>query len=728
MFDAALGYSNRGWITHRVQPPKQGVKKSGKAPIDNGWQKVTTPPTEDRLKQWFGNGDPNNYNIGLLCGERSGVTVIDLDRMIYADIFNNVKTLRSSRTTGRGHVFFKYHPRFPASTHHNLGIEVLSTGNNAILPPSIHESGDVYKWNDPDAPLLEMPKEIETALINLFKREKELNQLIRKCRPCFSRLWKKEIREVTDFHGAEGRELMVAWGADMKAAGATLSDAEMWGKIIYGDGFDAAKTITEWRNIDEKKTWRCETVAEKLGNVIECKCEGCRWNAPKTSTQETPKTTVSPDVFLIGDRKTFDVNGFAKWLIFESGHTFATLSDTEEVLQYEDGFFRHGGDIEIGKLVEQIMDGFKVTKNAVNEIIGHVRRRTYVERMEFDSDKNIINLANGLYDIQARELKPHTSEYLSLHKSPIVYDPEATCPRIDQFFAEVLLGKHVPFMYELFGYALLKEKQMDTAVLFEGSGANGKSRMIGLLDTFVGSDVTAHVTPGELSGDDKFAVADLFGKLLNTIDDLGNTPLKNLGVFKSIISGAEQRGQYKYENAFKFAPTVLCVFGCNEVPMTTDTSDGFFRRMITVPFLQRFDGDTADKNLFSKLTTQAELSGLFNKAMEAVTGVLDDGNFTCVGTIEDRKQTYLYASNPVARFCDECCSFSDPDDYISKDELYNQYVMWARENHIRVKPKGVLTTYLEEIGCVVRQFTDDNNMRYRAYVGVRMNNEEGSWF
>ena len=445
-----------------------------------------------------------------------------------------------------------------------------------------------------------------------------------------------------------------------------------------------------------------------------------RTKAPSAPETASEKNGVSPDMFLVGDQKVFDVNGFSKWLIYESGRTFATFSDTEEVLQYGDGIYQHGGDIEIGKLVEHIMDGYKVTKNAVNEIIGHVRRRTYVERVEFDSDKNVINLANGLYDMRTGTLMPHTSEHLSMHKSPVVYDPEATCPRIDRFFEEVLLEKHVPFMYELFGYSLLKEKQLDTAVLFEGSGANGKSRMIGLLDAFAGSGVTAHVTPSELSGEDKFAVADLFGKLLNTIDDLGNTPLKNLGVFKSIISGAEQRGQYKYEKAFKFTPTVLCVFGCNEVPVTTDTSDGFFRRMITVPFLQQFDGDTADKNLFSKLTTPAELSGLFNKAMGAVSVLLDDGKFTCVGTIEDRKQAYLYASNPAARFCDEYCSFSDPDDYISKNELYNQYVMWSRGNCFRVKTKGVLTTHLEGLGCVVRQFTDDDNMRYRAYVGVRM--------
>jgi len=289
ILEAAIGYAARGWIVHQLTSPTSGGKSPGKRPLDGEWQKVTTPPTEAKLKEWFGNGNPKGHNIGLLCGEVSGVTVIDLDRTIYADIFDGVDTLRSARTTGRSHVYFKYNPRLPASKHHDLGIEVLAAGNNAVMPPSTHESGDVYAWADPDAPLATMPEEIEVKLTNLFNREKELKALVRKCRPCFKRLFKKDVSEATDFHGAEGRELMVAWGADLKAAGATLADAEMWARIIYGDGFDIETTVTEWRHIDEKKTWRCETVAEKLGWLIECDCEECGWKAPTATEAAKPE-------------------------------------------------------------------------------------------------------------------------------------------------------------------------------------------------------------------------------------------------------------------------------------------------------------------------------------------------------------------------------------------------------------------------------------------------------
>lgn len=286
---AAAKYAARGWVVHRLTSPKAKGGSPGKRPVDTGWQTVTKPPTTQKLTAWFGNNNPKGYNIGLLCGEASGVTVIDLDRMIYAGIFDGINTLRSARTTGRCHVYFKYNQRLPASKHHNLGIEVLATGNNAVMPPSTHASGDVYAWVDPEAPLATMPEEIELKLTNLFEREKGLNALVKKCRPCFKRLFEKKVREATDFHGAEGRELMVAWGADLKAAGATIADAEMWSKIIYGDDNDHAKTVREWRNIDSSKTWKCETVAAKLGGVIECDCAGCKWKATVTSEAATSR-------------------------------------------------------------------------------------------------------------------------------------------------------------------------------------------------------------------------------------------------------------------------------------------------------------------------------------------------------------------------------------------------------------------------------------------------------
>jgi putative DNA primase/helicase len=52
-------------------------------------------------------------------------------------------------------------------------------------------------------------------------------------------------------------------------------------------------------------------------------------------------------------------------------------------------------------------------------------RRTYHKRSEIDADINIINLKNGLYNIETDELRPHSPDYLSINQKPITFNPKA---------------------------------------------------------------------------------------------------------------------------------------------------------------------------------------------------------------------------------------------------------------------------------------------------------------
>ena len=399
-------------------------------------------------------------------------------------------------------------------------------------------------------------------------------------------------------------------------------------------------------------------------------------------------------------------------------HTFKSMSDTGAIYVYHDGVYVYKGKETIESEAQRRLGERSSTYN-VNESMNHIKRDTYVDRDEFDKDEDIINLANGLFDIRTMELQPHSEKHLSLQKSPIEYDPTAKCNRIERFFREVLRDVDIEFVFELFGYALLKEKRMNTSVIFHGKGRNGKSIMLMLLEAFVGEEMCSHVTPSEISGDDKFAAADMFGKLVNTIDDLGEKPLRNLGVFKSVVSGKKIRAQNKFERAFTFRPSVLCVFACNDVPPTADVSDAFFDRIRTISFLQTFDGKNDNKNLIDELTTANELSGLFNITIKAVKQVLDCGSFSDAMTIEEKRRAYMYASNPVVRFVDELCDLSDPDVETPKDEVYGAYVLWSRDLRLTVRDKGRLTQHLETLGVTIARPTIDG-VRVWCYKGIRL--------
>jgi putative DNA primase/helicase len=416
----------------------------------------------------------------------------------------------------------------------------------------------------------------------------------------------------------------------------------------------------------------------------------------------------------------YSQNKFAKWVVNSDHYHFISLNDTDEVLYYDNGVYKQGGDRKICEMVVEAMDGHKITSNNANETVFLIKRRVGHDRHCIDAGENIINLSNGLYNLKDGEMSPHSPDYLSARQMNIIYDEDATCPNINKFLHEIVSEEDVKFIYELFGYMLLSNKRFGTAAFFEGMGANGKSVLMELMQHFVGRDACSEVTPNEMGGDDKFAIADLFGKALNVVDDLGNDIVDGVGAFKSVITGNVVRGQRKYGHSFSFIPNTLCIFGCNEVPTTTDTSEGYFRRMRIVNFPNKFEGDTDNKNLIDEITRREEISGLFNIAVQAIRDVIVRGEFTGNKTVDEKRREYLTKSNNILMFIDDECDITDPDTIVEKDELYNQYVLWARDRKTIVKTMGDLTSAIKSLGAKTVRPRDEDGSRINCYKGIQL--------
>ena len=90
---------------------------------------------------------------------------------------------------------------------------------------------------------------------------------------------------------------------------------------------------------------------------------------------------------------------------------FRTMSDTKEIYYYDEtrGIYVPGAEIIIESEAES-MDN-EVTTSIVNEAMNHIRRRTYINRADFDSNQpHIINLQNGLLNIDTLELTEHSPD------------------------------------------------------------------------------------------------------------------------------------------------------------------------------------------------------------------------------------------------------------------------------------------------------------------------------
>lgn len=123
--------------------------------------------SREQIVEWFGNSSCESYNIGIVTGPISGIDVIDFDSIEAYDKFRNdypdieTPTVKS----GKGYHLYLKHKPGTKNTQNNekiKGIDIRGEGGYIIAPPSIHISGNVYRWleghNPNELPLAEWPE------------------------------------------------------------------------------------------------------------------------------------------------------------------------------------------------------------------------------------------------------------------------------------------------------------------------------------------------------------------------------------------------------------------------------------------------------------------------------------------------------------------------------------------------------------------------------------------
>ena len=101
-------------------------------------------PTEEKVREWF----ITNHNIAIITGEISNLTVVDIDPRNGGtnDFLKDIKTPYSKTGGGGYHYYFKYLKGSNCRAGIRPGVDIKSSGGYVLAPPSMHKSGNRYKW------------------------------------------------------------------------------------------------------------------------------------------------------------------------------------------------------------------------------------------------------------------------------------------------------------------------------------------------------------------------------------------------------------------------------------------------------------------------------------------------------------------------------------------------------------------------------------------------------
>ena len=390
------------------------------------------------------------------------------------------------------------------------------------------------------------------------------------------------------------------------------------------------------------------------------------------------KETESTKPIFFENRK-FLPNEFAKYLITESGECYATPRDTEIIHRYEDGIYKPDGIPHIKEAVENAVDGKNITTKTTSEVLGHIQRRTYIDRDEFDEDDNEITVKNGVLNTKTFEFSPHDPCKKFLLKIPVKYDPDVDCPKFKNFLTEILEdGIERDTIEELFGYCLIKNYSIQKWFMFLGSGANGKGTLLSTLRTFLGVENIAAVELQEF--EKPFSVAELYGRLANIVGDLSAKELYHSGRLKSLTGGDLLLAERKFQNPFKFVNFAKLIYSANELPKTFDGTLAFWRRVMLINFAKTFIGGGDKKDLWKEFTTEEEMSGILNLAIKGIQRLVENGGFSKQSSVEEVEEFYIRNSDPVTAFFMDCVEITnDVEDYMSLQSLHAAFIEYCKQ-------------------------------------------------
>jgi P4 family phage/plasmid primase-like protien len=319
-----------------------------------------------------------------------------------------------------------------------------------------------------------------------------------------------------------------------------------------------------------------------------------------------------------------------------------------------------------------------------------------------------LNVRNGLLDWRTGDLHPHDPAVISTVQLGACWQPDATCPVIEDWLAEVLPADLLEpsddgpgFIWEVLGYLCFSGNPLHKAILLLGNGRNGKGTFLRLTTALLGRDNVSAVDLHSLVTN-RFRAAELFGKVANIAGDLDSSWLESTATFKAITGGDTIGAERKYGQPFDFTPYAVPVYSANKVFGTPDTTDGYMSRWVVVPFPNSFLG-AEDRGLDDRLQSPEALDGLLVKAVQGLRALMARGNFTTPASVAEAFARFADESDPVRAFMRDV-SRVDDDGWVERSKLWEVYRTWASDNgHRNPLSRNALYSRAESAGWVPRK-------------------------
>jgi putative DNA primase/helicase len=385
---------------------------------------------------------------------------------------------------------------------------------------------------------------------------------------------------------------------------------------------------------------------------------------------------------------------------------------------YDKGVYKEIVELSAAKLVRDHLFDRYATAGGINDVLAQWQMLMYKPIEKLNPNPLIINVKNGLYNVDEDRLQPHTPLHYSTVQINANYNEGGKCPTFIRFLQQCLHNEDIPLVQEILGYLLIPVNKAQKSFVFVGAGHAGKSTLLSVAqEVLLGSSNVSNVPWQALS--DRFKTAEIFGKLANIFADLPSKSFDDNGIFKSITGEDYITVEKKNKAPFSFRPYARLLFSCNEIPKNYgDRSNAFYRRLIIIRFEKPIPVEKRDVHLKDKLAAEAD--GIFMWALEGLKRLIKNHYaFSESERSNEELRKYRTECNSILSFITDNCSLEE-DKKVELKELYREYKQYCEESGLSaVSQKRFGKEFLENYPEV--STTKDTVSRRLVYSGIKLN-------
>ncbi len=332
---------------------------------------------------------------------------------------------------------------------------------------------------------------------------------------------------------------------------------------------------------------------------------------------------------------------------------------------------------------------------------------------EWDAHPMLLNTPAGVFDLETgKEVSRNGLLFTQLAGVGPVNMPT---PVWDKFMLEVFAGhlEMLEFMQRLGGYCLTGSIKEQKLFFLHGQGSNGKSVFLDVLRNIGGK--YAHNLPSEALMTSRneghpTMFASLHGKRLAISSEIEESAHWAESRIKSMTGDETLTARFMQKDFFTFRVSHKHLIAGNFKPRLKGDDFAMVRRMVLVPFMQKFEGARRDNNLPDKL--KAEYGGIMAWFVEGARKWASSG-LAIPESVVTASREYMSENNDLDLWMAECCKQARDAADLSSN-LYDSFSSWKQRQGEHAPSAKSFSQRLE------RSYTKRRTSRGVEFVGVRV--------